>query len=48
MTRPDTKGESKQSRREFLWWAVASATGLVFAPVLQPERSVPVRHRPNP
>ena len=38
MTRPDTKGESKQSRREFLWWAVASATGLVFAPVLQPER----------
>jgi predicted dinucleotide-binding enzyme len=34
MTRPDAKGESKQSRRDFLLRAGATATGLVFAPAL--------------
>ncbi len=38
MTRPDTKGESKQSRRDFLLRAGATATGLVFAPALLPGR----------
>ena len=38
MTRSDAKGESKQSRRDFLLRAGATATGLVFAPTLLPER----------
>ena len=38
MTRPDAKGESKQSRRDFLLRAGATATGLVFAPALLPGR----------
>ncbi len=38
MTRPDTKGESKQSRRDFLRRAGATATGLVLAPTLLPGR----------
>ena len=32
MTGPDRKGERKQSRRDFLLRAGATATGLVFAP----------------
>jgi predicted dinucleotide-binding enzyme len=38
MTRPDAKGDSKQSRRDFLLRAGATATGLVFAPALLPRR----------
>ena len=38
MTRPDAKGESKQSRRDFLLRAGVTATGLVFAPTLLPRR----------
>ena len=38
MTRSDAKGESKQSRRDFLRRAGATATGLVLAPTLLPER----------
>jgi len=34
MTRPDRKGESKQSRRDFLLYAGAAATGLALAPTL--------------
>ena len=37
MSRPDAKGESKQSRRDFLLRAGATATGLVLAPTLWPE-----------
>ncbi len=36
MTRWDAKGESKQSRRDFLLRAGATATGLVLAPTLLP------------
>lgn len=36
MSEPDTKGESKQSRRDFLLTASATATGLVLAPALLP------------
>ncbi len=38
MTGPDAKGESKQSRRDFLRRAGATATGLVLAPTLLPGR----------
>lgn len=38
MTRPDAKGQRKQSRRDFLLRAGATATGLVFAPALLPGR----------
>ena len=38
MTRPDGKGESRQSRRDFLRRAGATATGLVLAPTLLPGR----------
>ena len=38
MTRPDTKGENKQSRRDFLLRAGATATGFVLAPGLLPGR----------
>jgi predicted dinucleotide-binding enzyme len=38
MTRSDAKGESKQSRRDFLLRAGTTATGLVFAPTLLSER----------
>ena len=38
MTRPDAKGKSKQSRRDFLLRAGATATGLVFAPAILPGR----------
>ena len=38
MTRSDAKGESKRSRRDFLLRAGATATGLVLAPTLLPER----------
>ena len=37
MTRPDEKGQSKQSRRDFLRRAGATATGLVLAPTFFPE-----------
>ncbi len=37
MTRPDTKGSCKQSRRDFLLKAGATATGLVLAPTLLPK-----------
>ena len=36
MTGPEAKGESKQSRRDFLLAAGATATGLVLAPALLP------------
>ena len=53
MTRPDAKGESKQSRRDFLLRAGATATGLVFAPALLPGRlgaagPLPAAVRPLP
>ena len=38
MTRPDAKGESKQSRRDFLLGAGATAAGSVFLPALLPRR----------
>jgi predicted dinucleotide-binding enzyme len=38
MTRPDAKGKSRQSRRDFLLRAGATATGLVFVPTLLPGR----------
>ena len=38
MMRPDAKGNGKQSRRDFLRRAGATATGLVFAPALLPGR----------
>ena len=37
MTGPDAKDSSKQSRRDFLLRAGATATGLVLAPAILPE-----------
>ena len=36
MTRPDTKGRNRQSRRDFLLGAGAAVTGLAFAPAILP------------
>ena len=43
MTRSNGKGESKQSRRDFLLRAGATATGLALAPSILPERLGAVR-----
>ena len=48
MTGPDAKGVSKQSRRDFLLRAGATATGLVLAPTLLPQGLGPPRRGAAP